>query len=293
MVQNDVALRQYFDALLAEAQGDEPGLTKVPEPAFSDGRVSIARLSYMSAKGVVIAGWLAEPREELRKGAIIQFPAYGEVLFPPLQFAALGLTAMSVSVRGHQGSSAQVNPGFPGLLTEGLPDASTYIYRDMVIDCLRGLAELSELTKGTLPIVATGRSQGAALSLILAALSSSVRAVAAEVPWLCDIEAAMQETDSFPYRELRGWLQNHPEHQEQTRATLRLFDTCSHASAIRCPVLLGIGTEDPVSPITATRRLASVLPHATVVEYQGAGHEGGGLKHRELQSNWIREQIGA
>ena len=37
--------------------------------------------------------------------------------------------------------------------------------------------------------------------------------------------------------------------------------------------------------------MAAKLKDVTTLEYEGAGHEGGGFKHRILQTEWILKQI--
>jgi cephalosporin-C deacetylase len=285
------AFQTYFEAVLADSASIQHGLKRTASGQYSDDRVSVSRTSFQSIGNVEIAGWLVEPEGIPIKGAVIQFPGYSEVLFPQVDLARLGVIVFSVSVRGHHGSDKQIAPGFPGLFTYGLPNAETFIYRQIIIDVLRGFIELSNYTQGKIPIVAMGKSQGAALAIILAALREDVRAVAAEVPWLCAIEESLKITDTFPYREVLGYIRSHPGEEQRVKDTLALFDLCSHAPAVKCPVMLGLGTSDPLTPISSTRKMASLLIDVKTYEYEGAGHEGGGLKHRIMQTEWIIKQI--
>lgn len=50
---------------------------------------------------------------------------------------------------------------------------------------------------------------------------------------------------------------------------------------------------DPVTPLAATRALARLLPAVESIEYSGAGHEGGGMAHRILQTRWILDKLNA
>jgi len=281
----------YFDEILKEASTIRRGMELSNVGMYSDDKVSVSRISFKSSQNVSIAGWLTEPQDTSQRGAVIQFPAYGEVLFPQINYAAMGLIGFSVSVRGHHGSDNEISPGFPGLLTSGLPGKDNYIYRDIVIDAIRGLIELSGYTGDSIPVVAVGWSQGAALSIILAALTKEVMAVSAEVPWLCNIEESLGLVEGFPYRELNGYISAHPNKKDIVLETLNYFDICNHAPNVDCPVLLGLGTDDPVTPITSTRKLASMIKNVKTYEYEGAGHEGGGMKHRLRQTDWIEKNI--
>jgi cephalosporin-C deacetylase len=283
--------KEYFKGLVNESKDFPNEMAKDYRSDLSDKNSNVYRISFVSAKNIQISGWLVTPTIKNYRGAIIQFPAYAQVLFPLLDFSQFGLVSMSVSVRGHHGSNQIVNPGFPGLLVHGLPHPDSYIYRDIFIDALRGLYVLLEFLKDEVPVIALGKSQGAALSLLLSAFCDEITAVAAEVPWLCSIKDSVGNTNSFPYLELKNYLRDNPALEEEVWSTLNLFDVYHHCTQIKCPVLFGLGTKDPVSPIEATRMLVSGIAQVQSYEYKGAGHEGGGMVHRKIQSEWVRNII--
>lgn len=260
-------------------------------PQYSTKDVRVSLLVFQSLNEVRISCWIAFPQGKDPLGVLVQYPAYATVSFPLVAVAQVGLIAVAVSVRGHHRSDTEINVGFPGLLTYGLPTPEKFVYRGIFCDALRTIAVVRQAVSRDLPIVTVGQSQGAALALVAAALTDDVRAVGADVPFLCAIQAAIETTTAFPYRELRGYLDAHPEHLEQVLRTLEIFDVCTYGPLIRCPVLMSIGTEDPVSPLVATRSLAASLPTVSVVEYAGAGHEGGGMVHRKRQMQWLLEKL--
>lgn len=284
-------IERYFIDIINESESIPAGMSKKFMGKLSDEDCLIYRIKFLSAENIQISGWLVTPSKKNYRGAILQFPAYSEVLFPLLGFTKMGLVTLSISVRGHHGSDQVINPGFPGLLTYGLPDPSRYIYRQIIIDTFRGLQELLEFLGWGVPIIGIGKSQGAALSLLLSAYRNEIIGVSAEVPWLCSIEESLNITDAFPYRELSGYIRNNPEHEIEVRSILNLIDVCNHATLIKCPVLLGLGIEDPVSPISSTRKLTSLIKNTLIYEYKGAGHEGGGFAYRKIQFEWINELI--
>jgi cephalosporin-C deacetylase len=258
-------------------------------PRYSDDKVAVSAVSFSGIGNVEVACWMARPRGQAI-GVLVQFPAYATVLFPPVGYAEQGMIAVSISVRGHHGS-ATPGVGFPGLLIEGLPSADTYIYRGVYADALRAVTLVTRLIGPGLPLVLMGQSQGAALSLFVAALTGRAAAVAADVPFLCSIREALALTTAFPYRELSAYLRDRPDEAEEALRTVDIFDVLGFAPQVACPVLMSIGTLDPVTPLAATRALARALPAVEAIEYEGAGHEGGGMAHRVLQARWILDQF--
>lgn len=258
-------------------------------PVFQDHEVEVRAVAFRSLGGVDIHCWIAAPRASAR-GALVQFPAYATVLFPPVGYARQGFWSIAVSVRGHHLSEME-GVGFPGLIVHGLPGPDTYAYRGLYADALAAVRLVSERLVPQLPLLLMGQSQGAALSVFAAAMSRKPVAIAADVPFLCDIRGALELTDAFPYRELAGYLRDNPAVAAEALATIDLIDVLNFAPRVTVPVLLSLGTLDPVTPLACTRALAAALPNVIVHEYEGAGHEGGGMRHRRLQSDWLLQQV--
>jgi cephalosporin-C deacetylase len=281
----------FWQAVSAEVAALPPTVDVRDVPRYSDDAVAVSALTFRGLGGVDVMGWMARPRGPA-VGALVQFPAYATVLFPPIGYAALGMAAISISVRGHHGSEI-AGVGFPGLLTQGLPGRDTYVYRGLYADALQAVGLAERVLAADLPLVLMGQSQGAALSLFAAAMTGYPVGVAADVPFLCNIHEAIGLTQGFPYLELTAYLRDHPAEADEVLRTLDLFDVTGFAADVGCPVLMSIGTLDPVTPLAATRALAAALPSVNAIEYAGAGHEGGGMAHRVLQNQWILEQFAA
>jgi cephalosporin-C deacetylase len=286
----DTFRKEFWQGVVEESAALPLEMRTKAAPFYSDAKVEVSSAVFQSVGGVEIACWIARPRGKV-SGAIIQFPAYATVLFPPIAYAEQGLLAVAVSVRGHLGSEI-ANVGFPGLLTHGLPDITAFVYRGIYADALRAEALVSGVLAPDLPLALMGQSQGAALSIFVAAMTGRVSAVAADVPFLCDIRRSLGLTDAFPYRELAAYLREFPGHSKATLDAIDLIDILGFAPLVSCPVLVSIGTLDPVTPLAATRALAAALPFAEVFEYVGAGHEGGGMRHRQLQTKWLLDRLG-
>jgi cephalosporin-C deacetylase len=139
----------------------------------------------------------------------------------------------------------------------------------------------------------TGGSQGGALSLITAALRSEIQAVAADVPFLTGIRDALRLGGSYPYEEVKDYLRQYPNRQENVLGTLDYIDTLNFADRITVPTLVSAGLSDDVCPpetaYALMDRIAST--HKQIRAYPYAGHEGGGLPHMLVKQAWLAGQL--
>ncbi len=250
-------------------EGTRLELSRIPlEPKVSpvlmrsNENVSVYQASYRSLGGLEITTWYCVPTQgEGPFPAVIIFPGYkGE---PALRrdWGGKGVVTLTVAVRGKLRSNSHFNPGYPGLLTQGIEDPETYSYRGVISDCVRGLDFL--LTRPEVDsqrIFASGSSQGGGLTLIASALRSEIRGAVSGYPFLCCYPEAMSLTRSYPYNELTCYARAHPEGKEQMLETLQYFDAVNFVGQIKCPMAVGIALEDEVCP-----------PETSYAAYKGLG----------------------
>lgn len=283
----------FWDRVLAELETVplEPELTPVPLRSTPD--ANVYEVHYVSLGGMRIAGWYCVPA----KGngpfpALIRFPGYkGD---PPLlrNWANEGVATLSVAVRGKLRSHEQFNPGYPGVLINGIEDPNTYSYRGIISDCVRGIDFL--LSRPEVDgdrIFAYGTSQGGGLTLITAALRKEVKGGSAGCPFLCAFPDAIRLARTFPYNELNCYLRAYPDRMEQVLNTLSYYDGANFASHILCPMAVGIPLEDALCPpetqYAAYRNLAGpkelwLMPNT--------GH-GSAIKYLDRESVWLKQLL--
>ena len=224
--------------------------------------VKAYEVHYRSLGGLRIAGWYCVPAQGTGPfPALIEFPGYKSDPSLPRAWAQRGVASLSVAVRGKLRSHQQFNPGYPGLLTSGVEDPSTYSYRGVISDCMRGVDFL--LTRPEVDqeqIFAHGASQGGGLTLITTALRPEIKGGAASCPFLCSIPDAIRLARTNPYNELNCYLRAHPDRRERVLNTLSYFDAVNLADRVSCPMAVGIPLEDTICPpetqYAAYRRLA-------------------------------------
>ena len=284
----------FWEGVMAELRGVplQSELTSVPFRSTPE--VNVLEVRYLSLDGISIAGWYCVPAQGSGPfPSIIQFPGYkGEPGFSR-NWAQRGVATLSVAVRGKLRSHEQFNPGYPGLLTSGIESPTTYAYRGIIADCVRGVDFL--LTRPEVDrerIVSNGSSQGGGLTLITTALRPEIKGGAAGCPFLCSFPDSMRLSRTYPYNELNCYVRAYPDREAQVFTTLSYFDAVNFSGRIICPMAVGIPLEDDICPpstqYAAYRKLAGpkevwLIPH----EAHGSSRE-----YLERESAWLHNLMG-
>lgn len=284
----------FWDTTLAELRSVTPDVTYEADPLRSTDGVSTFAVHYTSLDGARIFAWLCIPRGQAAYPGLLLPPGYSGAPSVPRGWATLGYAALQVSPRGHHRSDGEVAPGFPGYMTAGVEDPRTYIYRGAYCDVWRAvdvLLERPEVDHARIGV--TGGSQGGAFSIVAAAMRTEIRAVAADVPFLTGIRDSLHLGGSYPYEEVKDYLRQYPDQQQQVLATLDYVDTLNFADRIAVPTLLSVGLSDDVCPPETGYALHDRLNCPKEIRsYPDAGHEGGGLPHMLVKQSWLGAQLG-
>src|SRR5207245_11622529 len=142
-------------------------------------------------------------------------PATGPPWTPYLQRSRY--SSFSLEGRGEWNAASPYAAMFPGLLTERIDDAASYVFRSVVADSIRGLQFL--LTRRELDatrLVVSGND----LALITAALAPGATHVVAAPALFYDTMALAPKTHAYPLEELNDYLRAFPAQAEAVRATL-------------------------------------------------------------------------
>ena len=270
----------------------EPETT--PSPLRSTPEVEVYEVHYLSIGGVRIAGWYCVPAQGSGPfPALIRFPGYKGEPVLPRNWAERGVACLSVAIRGKLGSHEQFNPGYPGVLINGIENPSTYSYRGIISDCVRGIDFLLNRPEvDNERIFAHGSSQGGGLTLITTALRPEIKGGVAGCPFLCSYPDAMRLARSYPYNELNCYLRAYPDRREQMVSTLNYFDAVNFTSRIGCPMAVSIPLEDSVCPpqtqYAAYRNLSGPKEVWLIPD---TGH-GSPSEYTEKENSWLEKHMG-
>ena len=270
----------FWARTLAEAETivGAPRLHPIPDRSTAD--VAVFELEFEGWQGVKIRGWYCRPTRAPSAGlpGLLLPPGYISEPIVPLDWARRGYAALALATRGKLRSSAEFNPGFPGLLTDNIVDRETYAYRGMYVDVWRAvgvLANLPDVDRARIGVA--GGSQGGALSLISAALRPELIICAvAGAPYLCCFPESVALSVSWPYREIVDYLREHPENIDAVWRTTAYFDVVNFAPWVRAPVLMHLGLSDDICPPeTGYATFAALSGPKTLEVFPNAGHDAG------------------
>ena len=285
---------QFWDGALAElAQIPlEPSVSH--DPLRSTDAALVYQVKYRSLDGLDIFAWYTVPAAgDGPFPAVLILPGYKSEPALRRDWAAKGVAALSVAVRGKLPSSAQFNPGYPGLLTHGVEDRDTYSYKGVISDCSRGLDFLlSRPEVDSERIYCCGSSQGGGLTLITTGLRREIKAGVAGYPFLCCYPESMRMLRSYPYDELSCYARAYPDRVEQMLDTLRYFDAVNFAPRIECPMVVGIAMEDEVCPPETSYAAYRLLnSERELWLFPNSGH-GNAHGYPARETAWLQQRIG-
>jgi cephalosporin-C deacetylase len=232
-----------------------------------------------------IFGYYSVPEGPGPFPALLQTPRYGSVNNPPHDDDRQRYVMLTIMHRGQRLADEPFQASYPGLLTHGIERPSSYIYRDIVADCLRAaewLAARSEVDSRRIGII------GDDLAVITAARRPVFAAMQISGLTFYRLMAARHRTDAYPIEEVNDFLRIYPAQEEAVAETLSYFDPIHHAGNVTARTQIAVG--DPgklggpewIQPLTA-----AMGQHA---QHYMLTHEGG--TDRDAMDAWMSRELG-
>ena len=163
---------------------------------------------------------------------------------------------LSLAGRGQRTSDTPFAAMFPGLLTEGIDSATSYIFRGIVADSVRGLEFL--LTRRELDaarVVVMGND----IALITAALTGGATHVVAAPALFYKTAELAPKTQTYPLEEINDYLRMYPPRAEAVRRTLAYYDLRGFAPRVTATTLLMAGAPGTLLDEIALKPLVAAL----------------------------------
>jgi len=182
------------------------------------------------------------------------------------------------------------NGQVPGFMTRGILNPETYYYRRVFTDAVLAIDALktcSEIDPQQIAVV--GKSQGGGISLAAAGLSTDVKVVMPDVPFLCHFPRAMEITDEYPYQELVQYCKTRRHQTPQVLKTLSYFDGVNFAAHAQANAYFSVGLMDQVCPPSTVFAAYNHYPGDKQIEvYAYNEHEGGESHHKMAQLEYLK-----
>lgn len=283
----DVELAAYWNDIDAELATlpARPVLERIPGRCTDDFIGYEVRLTSLGAYRIF--GYLSVPAGEGPFPALLSTPRYGSVNNPPGYTDRLRYVALTIMHRGQRLADTPFAARYPGLLTEGIADEKTYVYRGIVADCLRAaefLAGLPEVDQTRMAVT------GDDLAVLTAARRPVFAAVQVSGALLYRLKDECRPNSDYPVEELADYLREHPDHGQAVARTLAFFDAGRHAAAVRgtAGVNVRIDVPDEGSAPGRVASLATALGPAST-RYVPTHR---GQLDSDAADRWLAERLG-
>lgn len=225
----------------------EFSLTEEKDKSNKGGKVYLVKMK--SLGGVEVQGYLTVPAKASKKNTmpvLVHYMGYGSKPWHAEPYEGMNRIEFVLSTRG-QGLNEPTNE-YGDWVVYGLGDRDQYYYRGAYMDLIRAIDFVCTLPEvDTRYIFAEGGSQGGAFTLVACSLDKRICAAAPWIPFLND----------FPdYFKIVHWpaepiLKKQKElgiSDSDLYKMLSYFDVKNFTRRITCPIMMGIGLQDPTCP---------------------------------------------
>ena len=216
--------------------------------------------------------------------AIVHCPGYASVVPVPSYEERRSFVCLSVSARGQRLSDKPFAAAFPGLLTEGIEEPATYIYRGIVADTCRAIDFLlnrPEVDQRRIAVI------GGDTAIAAAALRPALSFLVASAPIFYDPVARSGDTDEYPLEEINDYKRIFPDRAAEIAGTLAYFDSLFFAPMVKAETLLNCQPDGGVFDLERTTPLAQAFTGPKTI-YRQTGY---GLRDFEATESWLHERL--
>jgi cephalosporin-C deacetylase len=222
-------------------------LTELPDTSKDHRRAFLVEMK--SLDGLVVRGYLTEPRIKHRKFAVLlALPGY-QVALGPMYGPDPDIAIFTINVRGSGNSRDVIDARKESWIVLNMEDKNKYVLRGAVMDCVRAvdfICSRDELRKDN--IIAAGGSLGGWLALATSAVDKRISFCSAANPILCDIRNLPHEV-TWPLVDFKKYVDTRPDlTMDKMYDNLDYFDGKNFASDLDCNTLMGLGMLDNLAP---------------------------------------------
>ena len=278
---------EEFDEFWSAVDGEVKGLSldgAVMEPLpmrSTEGSVAYTVRLPSVGDGQVF-GYFSVPNGDGPFPGLLEAPGYGSVVHISPYERRQKYAVLTLVHRGQRLADEEYSAAYPGLLADGVIDASGYRYRGIIADVLTGLDWL-----GGRPQVDPGRLgvAGSESGLIAASMrAGAVKALLMSGPMILRVASARKSwPDSYPLEELNDFVRSHPDRATDVSRTLAFFDPIRFVS--------GYGGYALVACPDWDRDVATSLVSRIGGDGELYVNTGRGAADHAFTENWLEERL--
>jgi cephalosporin-C deacetylase len=258
-------------------------------PIRSTSFATLYGVKLTSAGAYRVFGYLSIPSGRGPFPAIYYAPKYQSVLEIIPQGTAnvqrSRYITFSLASRGQRNADTPYAAMFPGLLTDGIDHAASYVFGGVVADSVRGLEFL--LTRRELDparVVVVGND----VALITAALTTGATHIVASPALFFKTAELARKTSTYPLEEINDYLRLHPMRAEAVRRTLAYYDLRGFAPRVTATTLMMAGAPGSLLDAAALKPLVAALKAPVTVHESEQSTYKDGL----YAEQWMAAQCG-
>ena len=276
-------MNEYWSARIESAINAAKGTVAIEDLPIRTNETSNAYSVRFNGVGdYPLHAYLHIPKSEGPHVPLFQAPGYGSVVGVPPYERRTTYVVLALCHRGQRLSNSSYNAAYPGLLTDGLPSEDTYVWGDIVADCITAVQILLQQPNIDASRLAIA---GGDLAWLTAAFTDGVHALQSGGMIFADFENRMPGQPDYPVAEFNDFRRANPDDWDEARSTLSNFDPMALASRVDATkVMLSAGSAER----DYYDRLAAAISGETTVRVNlGQGH----IDHI-AQEDWLAAACG-
>lgn len=289
MMSNNTNRPADFESYWDEVDRELASLPAAPQldplPIRSNEHCDVYTLKITSVGPYRIFGYFSVPKGDGPFPGLLLTPGYGSVKAVPDYNDRMRYVTLQIIHRGQRLADQPYAAAYPGLLTERIDDPESYIFRDIVADCLRGAEFLLSRPEVDRTRVAV---MGNDLALITAARRDGFSLVQAADLMFARGMDARKRTEAYPLEEVNEYLRTYPEREEAVAKSMAYLDPVHHVERITGTTLLSIGDQGSTAGADWLQNL--IASFGGPLEQYQLTHEGG-TDHDQVDA-WMANKLG-
>lgn len=240
---------EFWQRTLDELAAVAPEYSMTEEKDKSNKGGKVYRVKMKSLGGVEVQGYLTMPAKASKKHTmpvLVHYMGYGSKPWHAEPYEGMERIEFVLSTRG-QGLNEPTNT-YGDWAVYGLGNRDSFYYRGAFMDLVRAIDFVCTLPEvDQRYIFAEGGSQGGAFTLVACSLDKRIRAAAPWIPFLSDYPDYFKIVH-WPAEVIFKKQQETGISNRDLYKMLSYFDVKNFTRRITCPILMGMGLQDPTCP---------------------------------------------